>query len=413
MSNQRVLDALTRLGDSLSLIATGGAAEITARLTPNLDDVNLADFALGGLAEPQLAPVDLTAVLKDVAFATPTVAAGDETPLDNAPGLDPGDTLVNPLAAVEGMLFRLTGTIGIPVNVGHVSVSSERCFQAVVRDSQWGDQLLVQPASGDLPGGNDWCISDPDQGVFGVTTAEPTITLPVVPPIVPMRASEIGKTCNYELTAKVRLWALGEGPVEVTIGPLVVPVPVLPVPTVLGVFSEVDYSLSKDGAKMFIVPADVPVDPELAIDQLRTVQSVLAKVQGLGRVAAFLAGVGSVLNTVRPPIDQRHKFLFKQFEQTKDLGDTASDWRHRFGDDHGAEDDIDSAVLISIDQKVEMFEDQDFKDTKVVLEPSSQTFHVLVPDFHDMSSFSPADSNIEAGKNDFSDEAHSLRFVPR
>jgi hypothetical protein len=397
------------------LIATGGPAEITARLTPNLDDVNLADFALGGLAEPLPAPVDLTAVLKDVAFATPTVfAAGDETPLDNAPGLDLGETLANPLAAVEGMLFRVTGTIGIPVNVGHVSVSAEVCFQAVVRDDQWGDQLLVEPASEGPPAGNEWCISDPSKGVFGATTAEPTITLPVVPPLVPMRASEIGKTCNYEVTAKVRLSALGEGPVEVTVGPLIVPVPVVPVPTVLGVFSEVDYSLSKDGAKMFIVPADVPVDTQVAIDQLRTVQSVLAKVQGLGRVAAFLAGIGSVLNTVKPPIDQRHKLLFKQFDQTKDLGKTASDWRHRpWFDDHGAEDDIDSAVLISIDQKVEMFEDQNFKDTKVVLEPSSQTFHVLVPDFHDMSSFSPADANIDAGKNNFSDEAHSLRFMPR
>lgn len=429
MANAAVAEALARLGEALSIVATAADAAIGARLTPSPTEVNLADFAIGGLADPVPAPIDLTAVIKNVDFGTPTIAddAGDVTPLPNAPGLGAGEQPTSPLSAVEGLLVRLSGTIGIPVDAGHVAVSADVCWTAAVDAGDCAGTLLVDPAPGTSPrppvppvddevldDAPDFlaCPTDPDRGVFGLRTTEPAVSIPVVPPLVPMRASEIGKTCTYQLRSKVRLSALGES-VDVELGPVPVPVPVVPVPTVLGVFSEVGYSLSKDGAKMFIVPADVPVSTEAAIDVLRDVQQVLAKVQSVGRVAGFLTGLGLLVNAVRPPIDTRHKLLFKQFDQTRDLGATAPDWRHRsWYDDHGAEDDIDSMILVSIDQKLEIFEDQDFEDTQVTATPSGTVFFVAVPDFHKMGDFQPADAVVDAPSN-FSDEAHSLRFVPR
>lgn len=421
MANTAVSQALTRLGDSLSIVGTAANAAIDARLTPDPTDLNLADYALGGLAEPIPAPIDLTAVIKNVDFGTPTVtdATGDATPLPNAPGLGTGEQLTTPFSAINGLLVRLSGTIGIPVDVGHVAVSIDVCWTATVDVGSCPGMMLIDPGRGTVPevAPDDIpdllpCAIDPDRGVFGVRTNEPRVSIPVVPPLVPMRASEIGKTCAYQLRATVRLRALGES-VDIDLGPIPIPVPAVPIPTVLGVFSEVGYSLSKDGAKMFIVPTDVPVDAGAAIDALRDVQQILARVQTIDRVAGFLTGLGLLVNAVKPPIDTRHRLLFKQLTQARDLGDVAPDWRHRgWWDDHGAEDDIDSMILISVDQQLELFEDHDFEDTKVTARPSGTLFFVAVPDFHKMDEFEPADATV-AGASDFSDQAHSLRFVPR
>ena len=69
----------------------------------------------------------------------------------------------------------------------------------------------------------------------------------------------------------------------------------------------------------------------------------------------MLAGLGSVLNALRPsPVGSKHKFVFTSLDEHGDLGELVPDWRHRsFFDDHGAEDDIGSLLMLSVDQRLE------------------------------------------------------------
>jgi len=101
------------------------------------------------------------------------------------------------------------------------------------------------------------------------------------------------------------------------------------------------------------------------------------------------------------------------FDEEDDLGDVAPDWRHRsWWDDHGAEDDIGSLLMLSLDRWVQLFEDQDFEDTQVDIRPSPTQFWIGIPDFRQMGTWIPGDAAVASGEANFNDEAHSVRFQP-
>lgn len=420
MNGDPVKQALEALGQVLGLTAAVDGAVIKAGLIPDISTVDLKNFSPSGLSVPIVAPLRLSGAGKSVGFPTGAIVDGDPTdpatrlvaePLPDAENLAaPGAQPDSPLQAILGLLAGLEGTIPVGAfTPDFVTVTATVCWHVEPDRACVG---LLPLADGESVGGD--VVADGGRRCAAVST-ESSVELPVVPPLVPLKAASGTVTCTYHLSADVTLRALGIEHTQL-VGPIDVPVPAIAVPTVLVVFSEVRYNTSKVRAKMVIVPTDVPVQQlQALIDTLNSVQSALANLTGLVRIVGLLTGLSSIVNALGPlPAGSKHKFIFTSLDETGDLGDVSSDWRHRTGwDDHGAEDDIDSLLMVSLDQRLELFEDQDFEDTEVDIEPSPSQFWIGIPDFHDIRACTPADATVTTSATNFSDEAHSLRFLPR
>lgn len=284
--------------------------------------------------------------------------------------------------------------------------------------------------SNDAQEGEDYIRKEPEPTRRG-NVWEHTVSMLLAPAVVaqrvpPARPARWRLKPEVHLTAQTdevpELAALGEERQTATtdLDALSVAVGALEVPSVLAAFSEVGYNLSKDGGRLVVVPTDVPV-PNLdgLIATLNSVQKTIAKLKGLVGLAGLFTGLGNGLSTllkaIEVPAGSPHKLYFKSVNETRDLGKGfAPEWRHRrFQDDHGAEDDIDSLLLVSLDQRLELYEDQDFKDKKVDVAPSTSQFWIGIPDFHNIRKFTPSDGKVRASVTNFSDEAHSFRLRPR
>jgi hypothetical protein len=417
MNTEAITEALEGLGQVLGLTAVADGAVIRAGLVPDISTVDLKNFASGGLAEPVLAPIRLAGAVKDVGFATGGIVSGDPAdpatrltaaPLPDAEDLTvPGTQPDSPLQAVQGLLAGIEGVIPIGTIVpDFVTVAVTVCWHVVPGD------CALPLAEGESPVGGG--VVDGERKCTALTTSS-ELEIPVLPPIVPLRAGGAA-TCVYLVSADVTLRAFG---IEhaVTVGPVEVPVAGIAVPTVTVFFSETLFNTGKDGARLVIVPTDVPVQSlQALIGTLNSVQSTLGSLTGFVRIVGFLAGLGSVLNALRPsPAGSKHKFIFSSLDEHRDLGQLVPDWRHRsWRDDHGAEDDIGSMLMLSVDQRLELFEDQDFEDTRVDVTPSATQFWIGISDFHDVTAVTPPDAvATSTGDTDFNDEAHSFRFQPR
>jgi hypothetical protein len=415
-----IKQALEALGQVLGITAAVDGAVIKAGLVPDISTLDLKNFSLSGLSVPIVAPLRLSGAGKNVGFPTGAIVDGDPAdpatrlvadPLPDAADLStPGAQPDSPLQTILGLLAGVEGSVPVGTFIpDFVTVTATVCWHV---EPDRDCVALLPLADGESVGGD--VVTDGERKCAAVTTGS-SVELAIVPPLVPLKASSGTVECIYRITADVTLRALG---VEHTqqVGPVDVPVPAIGVPTVLVVFSEVRYNTSKDGGRMVIVPTDVPVQQlQALIGTLNSVQSALANLTGLVRIVGLLTGLSSIINALGPvPAGSKHKLIFTSLDETGDLGAVASDWRHRpFWDDHGAEDDIDSLLMVSLDQRLELFEDQDFEDTEVDIEPSSSQFWIGIPDFHNVKSFTPADASVTTTATNFSDEAHSLRFLPR
>ena len=421
MDAQAITAALQALGSVLGLTATADGALIRAGLVPDIATVDLKNYATGGLAEPILAPIRLVGAVKNVDFPTGGILTGDPTdpatrldaaPLPDAEDLSaPGAQPNSPLQAVQGLLAGLEGTIPVGSFVPDLAtVTATICWRAAPHPNCLP---LLALRRGESPVIDE--IFDPGDRPCTALTTSSQVEIPVLPPIVPLRAGGAVQ-CIYHVSADVTLRAFG---VEhfVQVGPIDVPVPGIAVPTVFVAFSERSFNTGKDGARLVVVPTDVPVGSlNFLIETLNRIQSTLGSLTGFVRIVGLLAGLGSVLNALRPsPVGSKHKFVFTSLDEHGDLGELVPDWRHRsFFDDHGAEDDIGSLLMLSVDQRLELFEDQDFEDTRVDVRPSPTQFWIGIPDFHDVAAVTPPDaSGTSTGDEDFDDEAHSFRFQAR
>jgi hypothetical protein len=246
-----------------------------------------------------------------------------------------------------------------------------------------------------------------------------------------MRVPAIERPTRWRIEPEVKLTArtdqvpelhqLGEQPQTTTteLPPLPVALGALQVPTIFAAFSEIDYNVSKDGGRLVVVPTDVPVENlDGVIATINSVQSTLAKLKGLVGLAELVTGLNTglatLLRAIQVPAGSPHTLYFKRADETRDLGKGfAADWRHRrFQDDHGAEDDIDSLLLVSVDQRLHLFRDQDFKKTSVEIIPSPSQFWIGIRDFHKVKDFTPSGAGVSSSVTDFSDEAHSFRLGP-
>lgn len=414
MNGDPVKAALEALGQVLGITASVKKGVLKAALVPDLSTVDLKNFSANGLSVPMVAPLRLSGVGKNVGFPTGRIVDGDPAepatrlvadPLpDSADLSSPATVVESPLQAVLGLVAGVEGTVPVGLfTPDFVTVTATICWR-------------VQPdrdCAGLLPLGPGESFGD-EEGCTAVTT-DPKLELPVPPPLVPLRTRSTVETCTFHLTAEVTLRALGAEHTQV-VGPVDVAVPAIAVPTVLVVFSEMQYNTGKDGGRLVIVPSDVPVQSiQSLVDTLQALNSALAPLTGFVRIVGLLTGLNSLLNALRPvPAGSKHKLLFASLDETRDLGKVAPDWRHRpVIDDHGAEDDIASLLMVSVDQRVELFEHQKFKGPKIDARPSETQLWLGVPDFHDMTGFVPPDASVASDRTNFNDRAHSLRFAPR
>ena len=286
--------------------------------------------------------------------------------------------------------------------------------------------------------GQDYVLVKPDPTQTGGTW-EHVVDALFAPAIVALTAPPTGQPAKWLVKPVVTLTArpdkvpqlsqLGEVPQSTTpdLPPLPVTVTALAVPTVVAAFSETRYNTTSNKARLVIVPTNVPVeqaegrvrDVEGLIKTLSEIQGVLGKLTGLARLAAFAtgldAGLGLIVQTLRAhDVGSNHKLVFKRLTETRDLGQVESDWRDRSGwDDHGAEDDIDSLLMVSIDQVLELYESQDYRGTQVIVEPSPSQFWIGIPEFRNIKQATPEDARVTTSASSFGDQAHSLRFRPR
>ena len=292
--------------------------------------------------------------------------------------------------------------------------------------------------SGDAQEGQDYVLVKPAPAQTGGTW-EHTVDALLAPAIVALTAPPTDRPVRWFVKPAVTLTArpdkvpqlsqLGEEPqsTEADVPALPVDVTALAVPSVVAAFSETKYNTTSNKARLVIVPVNVPVvqeegrvdNVEGLVKTLMEVQGVLRKLTGLARLAAFATGLdtglGLIVETLRAhDVGSNHKLVFKRLNETRDLGQVESDWRDRgWQDDHGAEDDIDSLLMVSIDQVLELYRSQDFRDTQVIVEPSPSQFWIGIPEFSNIKGATPGDARVTTSVSSFGDQAHSLRFRPR
>lgn len=306
-------------------------------------------------------------------------------------------------------------------------------------DAKVSWKIIRRDPAGDARAGRDFDLDAAGPDTRG-DLHEFTANVLLAPPVVPMTRPPAKQAAEWLIEPDVTLTArpdkvseldqLGERPQDFTpedLESLPVTAGPLEVPTIVVAFSETEYNERSNKARLVIVPENVRVDQVegrlrsakdvKVLDALKDVRDVLDRLKGLGRLAELATGLKIGLDTIietinAHPVGSKHKLVFKRLNEAKDLGKVEHDWRHRgpFVDDHGAEDDIDSLLMVSVDQRLELFEDQNFKDTKVEIEPSRSQLWIGILDFHDVKKAEPSDARVTSGVSNFSDEAHSLRF---
>lgn len=309
-------------------------------------------------------------------------------------------------------------------------------------DAKVSWKTIRRDPAGDARAGRDFDLDTAGPDRRG-NIHEFTANVLLAPPVVPMTRPPAKQAAEWLIEPDVTLTArpdkvpeldqLGERPQDFTpedLKSLPVTAGPLEVPTIVVAFSETEYNTRSNKARLIIVPENVRVDQvegrlggaqdaQALIGALNDVRGVLDRLKGLGRLAELATGLSFGLDKIvqainAHPVGSKHKLVFKRLNEAKDLGKVEHDWRHRrFQDDHGAEDDIDSLLMVSVDQRLELFEDQNFRDTKVEIEPSRSQLWIGIPDFRDIKKADPSDARVTSGVTNFSDEAHSLRFRRR
>jgi hypothetical protein len=276
---------------------------ITAQLTPPVDNLDITDVLTGDL--------DLTFVAKEVLFSDPdpepSLATGDL-----ATSITGGQRPVT-ISGIPGLLGQVTGSLPLPMSANvpvRVIVSWE------VLDE--GGRPLP-PAEYNAPAG----------------LGAPTLRIAFAPAVTELSTSGPPAPTIRILRATVSLSANG-----VTVGPrtlpdLRVPVPALPIPTVLAMFVHTNFEARQnddDGALLLVVPSASPLRSLGQLQPaLNSLQSVLGNLSSFGSFAALLLGLN---------------IQFRAADEIRNLNDITliqNDW---FTNDIEAEDELSSLILI-------------------------------------------------------------------
>ena len=388
------------------------------------------------------ANVDLTALLKDVRFATapitdgvpiggqpisdlliPGITAGftpSPAPPPPLPGVPAPPPVPNP-PGVAGIIAALQGTIPIPVqqivdNPLHVAV-----------DVRW----TVLDENGNPASDVTWVL-DGTQGQggdipFKVGEALLPLALSFLPTIVELTAN-LALTSKRTIKASIRLTATGVGGAFratsgwVDLPPLDVILPVIPVPTIAIFFSASGFA----GDTLIAVPSSSPLEEDNimpALDQLNTVLGTLGSAVAIG--GFFVDGLAILKTALASGVT---KLVFRKGDSCVDLREVkfagASfwfDWNGEDGDDHFA-----AIMLIGPpNRSIECFNDRHLKTSEgqMTLSVYGDLFasvenlgtadpvseppqHVLVPHKPDAWNYGRA-RNI----NKFTNELSSYRFA--
>lgn len=357
-----LLESLNTLAQSFTVALTAGATarEFTATLVPPaggergltvVEEVTRSEVVDG--------TVDLSWRTKDVRFVNtdildPNVTGG--MPIPPLLTLNIGNVTNGPTSppGVPGVLGLLSGTVPI------VNEVTEQLTHAVTVEVRW----RVRDESNAVVSDVDWKLGAGGPGLEGtggqinppVSGALTPLNM-VFPVIFVELTSSPTPVVRRSIQASVRLTAGSVSTGFVDLPPLDVPLPVVPVPTLLLLFEHKNF----EGIVLAVVPASSPLDQggiTAALDTLK------AAIDPLDDVLTVLSFVFSEIDTVKG-ILATAKVVFRKADEIDNLNDIDLDTAFIIGNDTEAEDELSSLIFFGPPRRqVRCFNARNFSDSE-------------------------------------------------
>jgi hypothetical protein len=339
-------------------------------------------------------------------IADPEILAGTFTSL-----IDPFTEGDATRPGVPGLLGRLKGTYQLPVDVTQtLTLAVQVEVQWHIRDENGNPIVDVAWTDGTQSG-----TGQPPALTASEALADLTLTLSAV--FVELTSTP-APVAQRSISASIRLSAGQVSTGFVELPPVTVPVPAIPLPTVL----LLQDSSFKDN-KLVVVPASSPiVDPakDAIKTALDTLNSALGALGGAVGLASFFVGN---LGTVKDAIDAAGNFVFRKTDSISNLNDI--DLEGGFFNDTEAEDELSSLIFVGPPRrKVQAFNARSSSDSEGEMDVTvGPELLVLAQSLHSNSPASDPPGRISVPKaptgtrnlglhdiTSFGDELSSLRF---
>jgi hypothetical protein len=355
-----LLDSLNTLAQSFSVALTGGATarHFTATLvSPPAGEKGLTVVEEVTRSEVVEGALDLSWRTKDVRFLNTNILDPNVTggmPISDLLSLNIGNVTNGPTSppGVPGLLGLLSGTVPI------VSEVTQQLTHAVTVEVRW----RVRDESGTVVSDVEWTVGGGGPGLQGTggeinpPLANALTPLNMVFPVifVELTGSPV-PVARRSIQAAVRLSAASVSTGFVDLPPLDVPLPVVPVPTLLLLFQHKNFQ----GIVLAVVPANSPLDAGGISAALGTLRTVIDPFDDLLTVLSFVFGEVAVVQGILASA----KIVFRKANELKNLNDIDLD--SGFFNDTEAEDELSSLIFFGPPRRqAQCFNAQNFSSSE-------------------------------------------------
>jgi hypothetical protein len=420
-------DALASLAQGFAVIlAPGGSVrEFVISLSVPDGKEGLTVSTLQAVTEIQQGPIDLLWMTKDDRFTTPAIENQDPVgglPITDLLTLNIANVTNGPITppGVPGLLGTLSGTLPIPITNN----------QAITTPVEFRVRWRIIDEHGNTTPDVTWKVGSGGTGLEGsggdifplagherdaITLLFPVLFVEeTIPPQV------VGER---RILASIRLTAGGFSTGWINLPPVTVPLPVVPVPTIIMFFQ----NKNLDGRVFIVVPSNSPLGSSGVGQKLEDLGALLEPLRGtLAVLGFFIDGLPEITGAL-----DGKPVTFRNADAIPNLDDIV--WNTGFINNDEVEDEISSLIMVGPPGRAaELFNDRDYKvdQGQVVVSPGSELF-VRITDLHTASPVSQAGSGESLGSvvvvkppdgrrwgffwshkiETFGDELSSLRFL--
>lgn len=324
----------------------------TASVIPSTPVIDASELANGVL--------NLAWSAKDVLFNNPNpVTVPSPSEINDATGLD-GDQLLTGLGGIAGKQPfpppLLGGTV-VPQTAG---------LAAQLFGTISPPQLKVQiKLAWKLTKQDGTLLKEGEDFIASQGLSSPTVALTIVPPHRELRLDTLrnpgGSVVCLSVDVTLQLGATVFP--TFTLGPL--PLLLLPllIPTIVVLFSEPNFDMGHESAALILVPKHSPFSSAAPVFKtLRSVESVVSALRGVGGLAGFFLGLDELLGSV----PDQPRFRFVAADQINRLGDVVikeKPWYAVFSSDETFDDAVQSLMVFGLPGTTVHF----FNDTDCVI----------------------------------------------
>lgn len=413
-----LLDSLNTLAQSFSVQLTSGASarEFTALLIQPGGEKGVSVVEEVTNSEVVDGAVDLAWRMKDVRFVNTNITDPNVTggmPIPDLLTLNIGnatDGLLSP-PGVPGLLGVLSGTVPI------VNEVTQQVSHAVSVQVRW----RVRDESGNVISDVEWKLGTGGAGLegsggeinppLGHATDALNMTFPVI--FVELTGSPT-PVAKRSILASVRLSAGGVSTEFIDLPPVDVPLPVVPVPTILMMFKDKTFK----SIVLIVVPANSPLDKGSISAALDTLRSAIDPFDDLLTVLSFVFGqIGTVQGILSSA-----KIVFRKTDEIKNLNDI--DLEGGTLNDTEAEDKLSSLIFFGPPRRrVQCFNARSFSASEGQMNVTiGAELLVEIPNLHSNSPTSDPTGRVSVPRaptgtrffrhsiTGFGDELSSIRF---